>query len=175
MAPRKPKANGSPNSGKKRNRGAKAKSPATKRPKSRKAPSPHATSDAPKMGRPRKPFSRYEFEKLCRVQSTIEEIACWFDMDVDTVNARVKEEYGETFSVIFRRYRGCGKVSLRRKQFQKALEGDSRMLKFLGANWLGQRERVEYLSSEEAKLALAESLGVSPDDLPDAGASAHTA
>ncbi|ODS99870.1 MAG: hypothetical protein ABS52_19505 [Gemmatimonadetes bacterium SCN 70-22] len=121
------------------------------------------------MGRPRKPFSRHEFEKLCRIQSTIEEIAAWFDMDVDTVNKRVYDEYGSTFSVIFRRYRGHGKVSLRRRQFQKALEGDSRMLKFLGANWLGQRERVEFLSSEEAKLALAESLGVSPDDLPDAG------
>lgn len=121
------------------------------------------------MGRPRKPFSRQEFEKLCRYQSTIEEIACWFDMDVDTVNQRVAEEYGTTFSVVFRRYRGHGKVSLRRRQFQKAMEGDSRMLKYLGANWLGQRERVEYLNAEEARLALAESLGVSPDELPDHG------
>ena len=121
------------------------------------------------MGRPRKPFSRHEFEKLCRYQSTIEEIACWFDCEVDTIQRRVLEEYGTTFAVVFRRYRGHGKVSLRRRQFQKAMEGDSRMLKYLGANWLGQRERVEFLTKEEAKLALAESLGVSPDELPDAG------
>ncbi len=118
------------------------------------------------MGRPRKDFSRHEFEKLCRVQSTIEEIACWFDMDVDTVNKRVAEEYGSTFSVVFRRYRGHGKVSLRRRQFQKALEGDSRMLKFLGANWLHQRERVEVLTSDDARRHLAEALGVAPEDLP---------
>lgn len=121
------------------------------------------------MGRPRKAFSRREFEKLCRVQSTIEEIACWFDMDVDTVNRCVVEEYGATFSVVFRRYRGHGKVSLRRRQFQKALEGDSRMLKFLGANWLGQRERIEHLSQDEARRMLAESLGVAPEDLPTEG------
>jgi hypothetical protein len=122
------------------------------------------------MGRPRKDFNRKDFEKLCKIQSTREEIAAWFDVDPATIDRRVVEEYGATFAEVFRRYRGHGKVSLRRRQFQKALEGDSRMLKFLGANWLGQRERVEYLSSEEARLALAESLGVSPDELPDAGA-----
>lgn len=169
MSPRKPTARGSSKSGKKGSRGATAKAPTSKRAKAGRTRAPNADAAAPKTGRPRKPFSRHEFEKLCRIQSTIEEIACWFDCDVDTVQKKVQAEYGAPFSVVFRRYRGHGKVSLRRRQFQKALEGDSRMLKYLGANWLGQRERVEYLSSEEAKLALAESLGVSPDELPDSG------
>lgn len=174
MAPRKPRTKAKAKAPTKHARSRKARAsakPAATRRKSRN----REPNDAPalaKMGRPRKDFSRKEFEKLCRVQSTKEEIAAWFDVSEDTIERRVVEEYGAPFAVVFRRYRGSGKVSLRRKQFQKALEGDSRMLKFLGANWLGQRERVEYLSSEEARLALAESLGVSPDDLPDAGATA---
>lgn len=119
------------------------------------------------VGRPRKDWSRREFEKLCRIQSTREEIAAWFEVEPSTIDRRVAEEYdGANFAEVFRRYRGHGKVSLRRRQFQKALEGDSRMLKFLGANWLHQRERVEVLTSDDARKLLAEALGVAPEDLP---------
>jgi len=98
----------------------------------------------PKMGRPRKEFDPEQFEKLCSIQCTIEEICAYFDMDHETLNERIKEEYnGKTFSTIFATKRKTGHVSLRRSQFQKALEGDNTMLVWLGKNYLGQRDKFE--------------------------------
>lgn len=84
-----------------------------------------------------------EFEKLCIIQATEEEIAAWFNMSADLVNDRVKEKYGCTFSELSRQKRGKGKISLRRKQFQKALAGDTTLLIWLGKNMLGQSDKNE--------------------------------
>lgn len=95
----------------------------------------------PKMGRPRKEIDVDQFEKLCAIQCTLEEVAAYFDMDSDTLNERMKEIYGGTFSDVFKVKRQKGFVSLRRSQFNKALEGDNTMLIFLGKNYLKQRDR----------------------------------
>lgn len=97
-----------------------------------------------KMGRPRKEIDYDELEKLLRMQCTVEECASWFGMGEDTLNNRIKEKYGKdmTFPALFKLKGACGKISLRRKQFQKALkgDGDSTMLIWLGKKYLGQED-----------------------------------
>ena len=44
-------------------------------------------------GRPRIEIDFAEFEKLCFIQATLEEIAGWFDCTTETIEARVKEHY----------------------------------------------------------------------------------
>lgn len=93
-------------------------------------------------GRPRKEIDRKEFEKLCGLQCTEEEIAAWFDCTVDTIENWCKREYERKFSEVFAEKRSYGKISLRRTQWQLA-EKNASMAIFLGKNYLGQRDAVD--------------------------------
>lgn len=94
------------------------------------------------MGRPRKEINVKEFEKLCGLHCTKDEIAAFFDMSEETLDERIKEIYGETFSVVFRKKKGQGKISLRRKQWLMA-DKSAAMAIFLGKNLLGQSDKQE--------------------------------
>lgn len=100
-----------------------------------------------KMGRPRKDFNKELFEELCSIQCTEKEIAAVLKMDIDTMNKRVKEIYGHTFSDVFAEKREGGKSSVRRRQYQKALDGDTTMLIWLGKNMLDQKDKQEIESN----------------------------
>ena len=84
-------------------------------------------------------IDRRAFENLCGMQCTKEEIADFFDIDTDTVNAWCKREYGEVFSAVYKKRATKGKVSLRRSQFLLA-EKNASMAIFLGKNYLGQSD-----------------------------------
>ena len=97
-----------------------------------------------KKGRPRKEIDKRTFENLCAIQSTITEMCAVFECDDMTLNHWCRREYGATFSEIFKEKRCKGFISLRRAQFQKAIEEkNTAMLIFLGKNWLGQSDRQE--------------------------------
>ena len=91
------------------------------------------------MGRPKKEIDKEEFEKLCGIQCTEEEIAGWFRCSIDTINNWCKATYGETFSEAYKKYSADGKMSLRRVQWKLAQNNVS-MAIWLGRNWLGQRD-----------------------------------
>lgn len=93
-----------------------------------------------KMGRPPKQIDKNEFEKLCGLQCTHDEICSWFDISHKTLEKWCKENYGETFSQVFAQKRGKGKIALRRAQFQAAEKGNVAMLIWLGKQYLGQVE-----------------------------------
>lgn len=95
-------------------------------------------------GRPRVQIDWDEFERLCEFQCTLQEVAAWFRCSDDTVEMYVREHYKRPFSEVFREKRGKGKVSLRRKQMQMALEGCVPMAIFLGKQYLNQYEKREY-------------------------------
>jgi hypothetical protein len=94
-------------------------------------------------GCPRKEIDLEELKKLCNLQATSEEIACWFDIDNDTLIARIKEFGYDGFSDFFKKNSGKGKISLRRSQFKLALDGNATMLVWLGKNLLNQTDKTE--------------------------------
>ena len=99
--------------------------------------------DTPKkMGRPRKEINNTEFEKLCGLQCTLEEIAGFFDCSPDTIENWCKREYGVTFSEIYKRFSYGGKLTLRRNML-KLSEKSAVMAIFLAKNWLGMTDNVE--------------------------------
>ena len=100
-----------------------------------------------------------EFDKLCLMHATLEEIAGWFEVSTPTVTARVKEEYGRSFSEVWTEKSAAGKASLRRKQFIKAMEGNSTMLVWLGKQYLGQSDKKE-LSGPDARPITVASISV---------------
>lgn len=98
-------------------------------------------------GRPSKTIDQEQFEKLCAIQCTKEEICGWFDVTDKTLDAWCKKTYNENFSVIFAKKREKGKISLRRSQFRLA-EKNAAMAIFLGKQYLGQKDNVEYEDKE---------------------------
>lgn len=97
---------------------------------------------AKKMGRPLTKIDKSQFEKLCSIQCTKEEIAGFFDCSEDTIEKFCKREYGETFTVVFKQKRQAGKISLRRSQWKLA-EKNVTMAIWLGKQYLGQKEQQE--------------------------------
>lgn len=83
-----------------------------------------------------------EFNKLCHLQCTLQEIAGWFDCSEDTIERRVKETHGVKFADYYRQKASRGKISLRRQQFQLAEKGNATMLIWLGKQYLGQSDKV---------------------------------
>lgn len=85
-------------------------------------------------------------DDLCALQCTGEECAAIFKIDYDTLNARVKEETGLSFSDYFKQKRVAGKVSLRRSQFLLA-KSNPAMAIFLGKNILDQTDKTETINT----------------------------
>lgn len=91
-------------------------------------------------GRPRKEIDQKEFEKLCGLQCTQEEIAAFFDCSADTIERWCERTYELKFAEVFKQKRGLGKISLRRAQMATAESGNATMLIWLGKQHLDQRE-----------------------------------
>lgn len=101
-----------------------------------------------RTGRPKIPINKKQFESLCALFCTEEDIADFFDCSVDTINRWCKETYkdenGEpmTFAEVYKKKKVKGKVSLRRYQFALAKK-NATMAIFLGKQELGQRDVIE--------------------------------
>jgi len=97
-------------------------------------------------GRPRKEIDPDVLKNLCVIHATQEECAAFMEVSADTINRRLVEEgYEKGFPEFFERHSAGGKVSLRRRQYRKAVEdGDNTMLIWLGKQWLGQSDKHEH-------------------------------
>lgn len=88
-------------------------------------------------------IDKKQFENLCGLQCTYNEVCDFFDVDDKTLNSWCKSTYGTTFSEIFKVKRGKGQISLRRMQWKLA-EKNTAMAIFLGKQYLGQKDKIEY-------------------------------
>lgn len=91
------------------------------------------------MARPLKEINQKDFEKLCGLQCTKEEICGFFDVTDKTLERWCKRTYKKGFSEVFKQKRGTGKISLRRSQFELAKK-NANMAIWLGKQYLDQRE-----------------------------------
>ena len=94
------------------------------------------------VGRPRKKFSKEQFEKLCILQCTESEICGFFGTSDKTLNKWLHEVYQMNFSECFKEFSQDGLISLRRSQFKLA-ERSPAMAIWLGKQYLGQKEQQE--------------------------------
>ena len=112
-----------------------------------------------KMGRPKTEIGKEQFEYLCSIMCTEEEIAGVFRCCEDTVNNWCKENYdGMTFSEVYKMLSASGKMSLRRWQFKMA-EKNPTMAIWLGKQYLGQTEKQDVainLVEDDSTQAMAE-------------------
>lgn len=95
------------------------------------------------MARPTTPIDWEQVDRMCEIHCTGEEQASILGVDYDTLNAACKREHNKSFSEYFRQKASSGKMSLRRKQYTSAMDGNTTMLVWLGKNWLGQTDQPE--------------------------------
>lgn len=100
-----------------------------------------------RTGRPKKNIDQKQFESLCGLQCTLEEICGWFGITDKTLNSWCKKTYSKTFSEVFKEKRSTGKISLRRHQWRLA-EKNANMAIWLGKQYLGQKDQVETTIAE---------------------------
>ena len=106
------------------------------------------------MARPRKEIDQKQFENLCGLQCTLEEICGWFDVTDKTLDSWCKRTYNASFSEVFKQKRGNGKISLRRMQWRLA-EKNATMAIWLGQQYLDQRDIVEQnITSDGVKVII---------------------
>ena len=105
-------------------------------------------------GRPRKEFDRKAFADLVGLGCSQEEV-CWFFRDetgkaanVDTISRWCKRTFGQNFQEYFRENGGMAlKIKLRRNQFELSKKSAA-MAIWLGKQYLGQRDNIEYEDKE---------------------------
>lgn len=102
------------------------------------------------MARPRKEIDQKNFENLCALQCTKEEICGFFDVTDKTLENWCKRTYKAGFSEVFKQKRGKGKISLRRNQFRLA-EKNANMAIWLGKQYLGQKDNIDVTSDDVIK------------------------
>lgn len=122
------------------------------------------------MARPVKEINKEQFESLCNLQCTIEEIAGFFKCNKDTINAWCKRTYDEGFSETYKKHSQNGKISLRRYQLRLA-EKNASMAIWLGKQWLGQTDKQEVVFTENNKLQVMSDYigGIKSGKTKDAG------
>lgn len=93
--------------------------------------------EAPKHKRPVKvkDIDREQVWRLACMQCTLREIADVVGVSHQTINKH--------FSDLIEKGKSVGKKSLRRAQWDKALNGDTRMMIHLGKNYLAQKDNPE--------------------------------
>ena len=84
-----------------------------------------------------------QFDTLCQLQCTLEELAFAFKCSVDTIERRVEQEKKLKFAEYYKIVSAGGKMSLRRWQFAAAKKGNTSMLIWLGKQYLKQSDKME--------------------------------
>lgn len=115
-------------------------------------------------GRPRKEINKTEFEKLCGLQCTEQEICDWFCVTDKTLAKWCAENYeGMAFSEVFAEKRMTGKISLRRNMLRLS-EKNATMAIFLAKNWLGMSDNVEVKADTSLMSALLDVVKGKPQE-----------
>ena len=106
-------------------------------------------SEAGKLGgRPKKKIDEQQFEAMCSIQCTKDEICNILNCNEQTLTRWCKDTYNLAFCDIYKRFADTGKRSIRRYQFELAKKNTA-MAIWLGKQYLGQRDSLD-LSSNDA-------------------------
>jgi hypothetical protein len=124
------------------------------------------------LGRAPKELDKTVFQGLCNIQCTELEICSVLRVSDKTLNSWCTRTYGVGFSEAYKIHSANGKRSLRRAQFDAALNGNPALLIWLGKQYLKQSDKVEQTTTHRVELIEAafedlranDKFAVLPDD-----------
>lgn len=91
------------------------------------------------VGPPPKEIDFANFEMMCAIWCTSEEIAAHLKVHVNTLREKVEKHYGEEYPVVYKRLYDAGAPSLRRDRRVLAKK-NSTMAIYLGKKHLGEKD-----------------------------------
>lgn len=100
------------------------------------------------MANKHRPIDWDRVELFAKSGANQEKIAKGMGIDRDTLRKRVKLHYGIDYTEWSAQYRTQGELLIEAKQFQKAMEGNIKMLIFLGKVRCGQNEHGSDMTSK---------------------------
>lgn len=106
-------------------------------------------------GRKRKQINQKQFENLCAIQCTQEEICSILDCADKTLQRWCRDTYGAPFKQVYKDLRSLGNASLRRTQWKMA-ETIPTMAIWLGKQYLKQEESAQLMEIRQKELELKE-------------------
>ena len=111
--------------------------------------------NAGKTGFPARPIDWDKVGKLASIFCTINEICAIEGISDETLSKRCVKEHGIKLGEWIDQHRGKGRASIRRAQFQLAVENKNpTMLIWLGKQLLGQSDKMEVTEVKENPLVL---------------------
>jgi hypothetical protein len=119
------------------------------------------------IGRPEKNIDSEELQRILTFYPSLDEVAAWFDCSPDTIERRVKDEWGVAFKELRERYTAKTRLLLKRKAIAKALEEDNdKMLIYCLRTMtdLDDREAALKISNENKMLSLNYTLSFISED-----------
>ena len=116
-------------------------------------------------GRPPKIIDYDLLQEACTIHCTGEECASLLDIDYDNLNQHLIREGHGGFTEYFKKYSSQGKMSLRRRQWHKAIDDDNTTMQI----WLGKQNLGQKNPEFKATLQGAHFLGENILREPEAG------
>lgn len=104
-----------------------------------------------------------QFEALCKIQCTEEEIVAVMECDRVSLNRWCRDTYGDTFLQAKKQFAEGGKASVRRNQF-KLSKTNASMAIWLGKQYLGQTDEVKTVVDFEDLTPLADMLKINVEN-----------
>jgi hypothetical protein len=96
------------------------------------------------MARPSKVLSEKSFRAMCRYQCTQSEICSFLEVSDKTLTDWCQRTFGESFSVVYKKFSEGGFKSLRRAMWHKAVvDKNTGMMIWLSKNYLGMVDKIE--------------------------------
>lgn len=105
-----------------------------------------------KGGRPKKAFDWDKLDAILQYGAWLVDCADILNVSEDTVDRRIKSEFGMTFSEYRTKKMSRTRMRLAQKQIEAALAGNVTMLIWLGKQYLGQQDKHEVASTSQIKI-----------------------
>jgi AraC-like DNA-binding protein len=93
------------------------------------------------IGRPKKELDWKVLDSILQFGATLIDCAEMCEMSDDSIQRRIKDEYGCTFTEYRNRKMSRMRVKLLQKQYESAMAGNTALLIWLGKQHLGQSDK----------------------------------
>ena len=96
-----------------------------------------------RVGRPEKEMDWRLLDSILQYGASLIDCSELLEMSEDSIQRKIKEESGQTFSEYRESKKSKIRMKLRQKQYEMAMNGNVALLIWLGKNELGQKDKLE--------------------------------
>lgn len=115
----------------------------------------NSVSGRKKSGRPQVDIDWNVMDSILQFGARLIDCSEMLKVSEDTIQNKIKEKFGITFSEYREKKMSTMRVKLLQKQFEGAMKGNTALLIFLGKQYLGQSDKQEIINDSRVSLKLS--------------------